>query len=256
MQQVAREMNLSETSFLVRGEDGFDLRWFTPTVEVELCGHATLASAHVLWETGRIAISETVRFHTRSGLLTAAKRDEWIELDFPATAATPAAPPAGLVRALGVKPSYVGKNKSDYLLEVSSEEIVRGLRPDIGRLKTVPVRGVIVTARAGTGPFDFVSRFFAPAAPEGRLRRLSGFLARRRGACQGRRRSGRAGRPGGDGLARGAQRRGNGWQLADRPLTPGSLARLAPPSRCAAGPQNNSAGPLRDRRSGEAAQRA
>jgi PhzF family phenazine biosynthesis protein len=104
MQQVAREMNLAETAFLRARSDGFDLRWFTPTVEIDLCGHATLASAHVLWETGQLASTETARFHTRSGLLTAVRRGDWIELDFPATPDTPVDPPPGQLEALGVNP--------------------------------------------------------------------------------------------------------------------------------------------------------
>ena len=162
LQLVAREMNLSETAFLVRQEDGFDLRWFTPTVEVDLCGHATLASAHVLWETGLLRPHEQARFHTRSGLLTADRHDGWIELDFPAEPEERADPPAALVRALGAAPRYVGRNRFDYLVEVDSEETVRDLRPDLALLATVPTRGVIVTSRAASPEHDFVSRFFAP----------------------------------------------------------------------------------------------
>src|SRR5260221_3474279 len=104
MQLVAREMNLSETAFLRAQEDGFDLRWFTPSVEVDLCGHATLASAHVLWESGLLARTKQARFHTRSGLLTADVRGDWIEMDFPATPSSPADPPPGLLEALNVTP--------------------------------------------------------------------------------------------------------------------------------------------------------
>ena len=164
MQAVAAEMNLSETAFLVRRPDGaFNLRWFTPAVEVALCGHATLAGAHVLWETGALQPDEPARFHTRSGLLTAARRNGWLELDFPATPAPPAEPPSGLGAALGVVPRYVGINVFDYLVEVESEAIVRSLRPDFTALGRLPVRGVIVTAAAASPEFDFVSRFFAPA---------------------------------------------------------------------------------------------
>src|SRR5881394_1148336 len=108
MQNVAREMNLAETAFLVRRPDGYDLRWFTPAVEVDLCGHATLASAHVLWEEGHLPSTTEARFYTKSGLLTADRRDAWIELDFPATPASPAPPPEGLIEALGIKPRFVG----------------------------------------------------------------------------------------------------------------------------------------------------
>jgi len=162
MQSVAREMNLSETAFLVRRADGFDLRWFTPAAEVDLCGHATLASAHVLWETGVLEPGETARFFTRSGLLTAARRGNWIELDFPSTPAAPAEPPAGLIEALDVKPLFVGKTIFDYLVLVQAEAAVLGLKPDFTRLLEVAARGVIVTAPASRPGFDFVSRFFAP----------------------------------------------------------------------------------------------
>lgn len=167
MQQVAREMNLSDTAFLVRrqpAEEGFDLRWFTPAIEVDLCGHATLASAHALWETGHLPPDQTARFHTKSGLLTARKIDDWIELSFPATPAIAATAPDGLSDALGASPRYVGRSRFDYLIELESEALIRDLRPDFGRLRQLPVRGVIVTSRATTPGWDFVSRFFAPAA--------------------------------------------------------------------------------------------
>lgn len=170
MQHVAREMNLSETAFLCRRtspaghHEGFDLRWFTPSIEVALCGHATLASAHACWETGELAAGEVARFHTKSGVLTAERRADWIELDFPATPDTAAVPPAGLAEALGAKPLYVGKSRFDYLVELADEHTVRALTPDHARLRTLPVRGVMVTSRATTPGFDFVSRFFAPGS--------------------------------------------------------------------------------------------
>lgn len=174
MQAVAAEMNLSETAFVVpRGQgarpDGFDLRWFTPTVEVDLCGHATLASAHALWEQGRLPASEPARFHTRSGELTCRKDGDWIWMDFPAKAALAAEPPAGLIEGLGLdpaaRPALVARNQFNYLVVLESEAAIRALRPDPARLRALPVRGVIVTARAdGGGSYDFVSRFFAPAA--------------------------------------------------------------------------------------------
>jgi len=163
MQNVAREMNLAETAFLVPRPDGYDLRWFTPTVEVDLCGHATLASAHVLWETGQLPAGETARFHTKSGLLTAVKRGDWIELDFPATPDEPVDAPPGLVESLGASPRYVGKSIFDYLVELDSEEAVRSLRPDFGVMKKIGARGVIATSRSADRGFDFVSRYFAPA---------------------------------------------------------------------------------------------
>jgi predicted PhzF superfamily epimerase YddE/YHI9 len=164
MQRVAAEMNLSETAFLVPRPDGFDLRWFTPAVEVDLCGHATLASAHALWQGGFLAGDAQARFYTKSGLLTATPVGDWIELDFPATIAEPAEPPAGLLEALGAHARYVGKSRFDYLVEVADESVVRALRPDHARLRTLPVRGVIVTSLATTAGFDFVSRFFAPGS--------------------------------------------------------------------------------------------
>ena len=162
MQQVAQEMNLSETAFLVAQEDGYNLRWFTPLVEVDLCGHATLASAHVLWETGRLAADTQARFYTRSGLLTAEQQGAWIELNFPAKPEQEVDEPAHLLQALGVPAQYIGKNEFDYLVEVDSEEVVRNMRPNFSLLKQVPARGVIVTSRASTEGYDFVSRFFGP----------------------------------------------------------------------------------------------
>jgi PhzF family phenazine biosynthesis protein len=164
MQNVAREMNLSETAFLVRQENGFDLRWFTPAVEVDLCGHATLASAHILWEIGVLSREEQARFHTRSGLLTADARGEEIELDFPATPEEPAEAPPGLSEALGTAFKYVGRSRFDYLVEVDGEEVVRKLKPDIAALKALNVRGIMVTSVAASPGYDFVSRFFAPGA--------------------------------------------------------------------------------------------
>jgi PhzF family phenazine biosynthesis protein len=164
MQDVAREMNLAETAFLVRANDGFDLRWFTPSVEVDLCGHATLASAHVLWERREVEGDRTARFHTRSGLLTAERKGEWIEMDFPAEPEQPVEAPADLVRGLGAVGRYVGLNRLDFLVELDSEEAVRDLRPDFRSLAALGTRGVIVTARSSAAGIDFVSRFFAPGA--------------------------------------------------------------------------------------------
>jgi PhzF family phenazine biosynthesis protein len=162
MQSVAAELNLSETAFLTPRADGYGLRWFTPAVEVDLCGHATLASAHVLWETGALAAAQTARFHTRSGLLTAARRGDWIELDFPATPAEESAAPEGLAGALGARPLFVGRSRFDLLVELADEAAVRALRPDFGRLAAIDARGVIVTSRSSDPGRDFVSRFFAP----------------------------------------------------------------------------------------------
>lgn len=164
MQSVAAEMNLSETAFLYPQEDGFNLRWFTPAIEVDLCGHATLASAHILWETGVLPPYEPARFLTRSGLLTAACHRDWIEMDFPAKAPEPVTPPEGLLQALGVSARYIGSNRMDYLVEMETEEAVRALDPDFVRLAQLPVRGLIVTSLTSMPGYDFVSRFFAPAA--------------------------------------------------------------------------------------------
>lgn len=167
MQALAREMNLSETAFLRPREDGFALRWFTPTVEVDLCGHATLAAAHALWESGRLPLEQPARFHTRSGWLICGRREEWIEMDFPATPAAPALPPPGLLAGLGLADAtagYVGQTRFDYLVRVESAALVRALRPDHARLRTLPVRGVMVTAPSDEPAFDFTSRFFAPGS--------------------------------------------------------------------------------------------
>ncbi len=185
MQNLAREMNLSETAFLRRRDDGdWHLRWFTPGAEVDLCGHATLASAHVLWQDGHVPDGADIRFHTLSGELTARRRpapaqggEPWIELDFPSQPATAETPPPELLKALGVgapgkEIAWAGFNGSDWLLELASEEAVRSAEPDVAALSKLPARGVILTARSpdqaerdetpGDG-YDFVSRFFAPA---------------------------------------------------------------------------------------------
>ncbi|HEX5726747.1 MAG TPA: PhzF family phenazine biosynthesis protein, partial [Longimicrobiaceae bacterium] len=163
MQAVAAEMNVSETAFLHPEEGGWRLRWFAPQVEIDLCGHATLASAHVLWQEGRLGAGEEARFHTRSGVLTCRRREDgWIEMDFPATPPQPDPGPPGLGEALGAAPVQVGKSRFDYLVEVGSEAEVRALAPDLAALRALRTRGVIVTARAETDGFDFVSRFFAP----------------------------------------------------------------------------------------------
>lgn len=163
LQHLAAELRCSETAFLLPDGDGFQLRWFTPTTEVDLCGHATLASAHVLWEAGHLPLDAPARFQTRSGLLTAEYRDGWITLDFPATPAQPIATPPALVAALGVEPCFVGQSCFDYLVELADEATVRTLAPAMEQLAALPVRGVIVTSRAEPGrDYDIVSRFFAP----------------------------------------------------------------------------------------------
>ncbi len=162
MQNVAREMNLSETAFLDPREDGFNLRWFTPGGEVDLCGHATLASAHVLWEEGILSEEKTARFFTRSGWLTASLNDGWIEMDFPSTPDEPFVPDFDLAGALGTALDYIGKNQFDCIALVKDEETLRNLRPDFYKLASFPIRGAIVTCRSDSSDYDFVSRFFAP----------------------------------------------------------------------------------------------
>jgi PhzF family phenazine biosynthesis protein len=168
MLSVAAEMNLSETAFLVPEQDGFRLRWFTPKREVRLCGHATLASAHILWETGTLQADEQARFYTLSGLLTARRESDWIEMDFPARFHTPAAPPEGLLESVGAAPVgaapvAVYSRENIYLVELENEQAVRALEPDFPHLSRLPVRSVIVTARSADPNLDFVSRYFAPA---------------------------------------------------------------------------------------------
>ncbi|MEN6664268.1 MAG: PhzF family phenazine biosynthesis protein [Phycisphaerae bacterium] len=189
MQRVAAEMNLSETAFVAPRGEGYSLRWFTPACEVELCGHATLASAHVLYEQDRAGAGEAIRFHTASGLLTMHRRDGWIEMDFPAEAAHEAPPAAGMLAALGIaggqgkmrgrdlsmrdlslgdahatkQVTFVGRNRFDYIIELSSEAALRALAPNWAMLLPVETRGVIVTCTCDDRRFDFVSRFFCPA---------------------------------------------------------------------------------------------
>ena len=164
MQLVAAEMNLSETVFVTPRANGFGLRWFTPATEVDLCGHATLASAQVLWETGRLTEDDTANFHTRSGVLTAKRAGDWIELDFPVTPAEPIEPPPGLSDLLGSVPRFVGRSRFDLLLELTDAEELRDLNPDFAGLSSLPVRGFIVTTKSDVPEYDFLSRFFAPAA--------------------------------------------------------------------------------------------
>lgn len=161
-QAVANEMNLSETAFVSPEDDEYRLRWFTPEVEVDLCGHATLASAHVLWRELHRADDAPLRFRTRSGILTATCQGAVIEMDFPATPAIETPPPDELIESLSVSPEFVGHNGFDWLVVVNRESSVRALDPDFKLLSRIPARGVIVTAPADERPYDFVSRFFAP----------------------------------------------------------------------------------------------
>ncbi|BAY80890.1 Phenazine biosynthesis PhzC/PhzF protein [Calothrix parasitica NIES-267] len=162
MQNVAKEMNLSETAFLVKQADGYSLRWFTPATEVPLCGHATLASSHVLWSENHLSAEESARFHTKSGLLIAKKQDDWIELDFPANPSEATSTTVELSEALGVPVKSVVKNSLGYLVEVESEDLVRKIEPNF-TLLTQKFPEVIVTSIAeSSSEFDFVSRFFCP----------------------------------------------------------------------------------------------
>lgn len=165
-QEIAREMNVAETAFVRPRSDGeFDLRWFTPALEVDLCGHATLASAHALWETGTLPLDREARFHTKSGLLLARKKGARIEMDFPAEPAVAVDPPPGILAALGLSNAiFSGKNRLDTLIVVDHAATVRDLTPDFRRIAGLGTRGVMVTAPAGGGSADFVSRYFAPAA--------------------------------------------------------------------------------------------
>ncbi len=163
LQKVASEMNLSETAFVLRTDDNsYSLRWFTPEAEVDLCGHATLASAHILWEE-KISVSEMIRFQTKSGEITAERMNDRIRMNFPIERAVECAPPAELTEGLGVPFQFVGRNRMDYIVEVDSEETVRKLKPRFHILKNLKARGIIVTSRSGDTDYDFASRCFYPA---------------------------------------------------------------------------------------------
>ena len=163
MQQVAAEMNLSETAFVWPSGDGFGLRWFTPVAEVDLCGHATLATAFALWETGRVDCGDGISFATRSGVLEVRREQGMIKMNFPAEPATSCEPPNGLAKALGAEILWCGQNRFDYLVEVANEQTLLDLRPDFASLAKLDTRGVIVTVAAERDLADFVSRFFCPA---------------------------------------------------------------------------------------------
>ena len=166
MQALAAEMNLSETAFVVPQDGAFRLRWFTPTVEVDLCGHATLASAHLLYESGRVDADDEVRFDTRSGRLVV-KMDGAgrYTMDFPATPPFASEALTGFADTFGIHPVWTGRTRFDLFAEVESEEEVRSLNPDAGAVAALGARGVILTARADdASPYDVVSRFFAPGS--------------------------------------------------------------------------------------------
>jgi PhzF family phenazine biosynthesis protein len=163
MQAVAAEMNLSETAFvraLGDGDGRYELRWFTPTVEVDLCGHATLASAHVLWETDRLAVETAARFETRSGVLTATRAGDEVELDFPADEVAPVEPDPDLLGALGVADAVASTGRIGWVLELADTDAVRAVSPDFARLAAFDI--AVVTARSDDPAYDFVSRCFGP----------------------------------------------------------------------------------------------
>jgi predicted PhzF superfamily epimerase YddE/YHI9 len=168
MQKVALEMNLSETAFLFPEGDGYRLRWFTPTLEVSLCGHATLASSHVLWSEGFLPPAQPARFHTLSGLLTARREGGWIEMDFPAQPAVPCEKPEWLERSLGVPVLTIARSNSAYLAEIAPGPALRALKPDLAAmergLRREKLIGVMVTCLSQDPDYDFLSRFFGPAA--------------------------------------------------------------------------------------------
>jgi len=162
MQNVAREMNLSETAFLFPEQNGYRLRWFGPNEEVDLCGHATLASAHVLWEDRMEPPDREITFFTRSGILSARKQDDWIMLNFPSEPASELPIPPALAEAFGVELRYFGENRVDCIVEVESEEALCSLKPDFGKLQKFSARGFMVTSRSSSPEYDYISRFFAP----------------------------------------------------------------------------------------------
>lgn len=164
MQSVATEMNLSETAFLQKMADGYVLRWFTPATEVDLCGHATLASAHILWEKGLVDTKDEIRFHTRSGILSATHSNkDLIEINLPAEPDEQVIVVPEIATALATRILYMGQNRMDYIVEISSDIVLQNLQPDMALLKDVKTRGIIVTAKSSSPKYDFISRFFAPA---------------------------------------------------------------------------------------------
>lgn len=162
MQNIAKEMNLSETAFLYRQDGSFVLRWFTPVVEVNLCGHATLASAHILWESNYLKPEEDARFYTKSGVITALRIGNYIEMNFPALFVKPCPALPDLAEVLGVDVKQIGQTEFFCLVEVETEKVLRNINPDFEMLKTIPCSGVIVTSLSDSKQFDFVSRCFAP----------------------------------------------------------------------------------------------
>jgi PhzF family phenazine biosynthesis protein len=162
LQAVAKEMNLSETAFILKTNQNYNLRWFTPVTEVDLCGHGTLSAAHILWESGLVPSDTPINFETKSGILLALKNKDWIELDFPLITQTEIPCPANLIEALKSTPTYTGrKGKADFIVEVENESTLRNLKPNFELLKEI-CRGIAVTCRSESKEFDFISRYFAP----------------------------------------------------------------------------------------------
>ncbi|XEC93027.1 PhzF family phenazine biosynthesis protein [Paenibacillus tarimensis] len=161
MQKIAQEMNLSETAFLFPFQGGYSLRWFTPNTEVELCGHATLAGAHILWEAESLSKGQQAIFYTKSGLLSATLDGSWIQLNFPEEPVSESEYPLELIEALNIDPVFVGRNRFDYFIEIESEDVIKKLSPNFSLLGTIPTRGINVTSRSNE--FDFISRCFFPA---------------------------------------------------------------------------------------------
>jgi PhzF family phenazine biosynthesis protein len=163
MQKIAFELNLAETAFVHKEEDAYRLRWFTPASEVDLCGHATLASAHIMWEEKVVPQDKPIHFNTKSGILITKMKNGEIEMDFPAIPEKEVSYPEDLVHALGgVEPKYVGMTKWNYLVELPSEVAVRAVQPVFEKLLGLPGWGTIITAKSEHNEYDFVSRFFAP----------------------------------------------------------------------------------------------
>lgn len=163
MASIARETNQPATVFLTPSETGYFIRWFTPSQELPLCGHGTLAAAHTLWTEGYVSSEQTITLHYQGGDLTARRNGDWIQMDFPAILNRPASAPTLLLDGLGVEPCYVGRSSHSYLVEVGSEAEVRTLSPDIALLAQLDLANVIVTSPAANERFDFISRYFAPA---------------------------------------------------------------------------------------------
>jgi PhzF family phenazine biosynthesis protein len=163
LQNIAMEMNLSETAFLAKQDNEYHLRWFTPETEVKLCGHATLSSAHILFETGMENAQSVITFNTLSGKLKARKYQGKIELDFPAYKVERIDTQPAINQALGITPVFTGKSNTRYLLEIADAAVLKGLSPDFAKLKEMGHTVFIVTCKSDDPEYDFYSRFFAPA---------------------------------------------------------------------------------------------